>query len=216
MSRYDDMSNGARELLNNFDEIDLAEMLAARPAERCGAQLPSLDGGSLQECVLRPGHQGSHATHDDTRWVEKPAAGYCPHCGRGDVAPTADAYEQQRQRAEQAEVALALLHAGEEPHLDEHTVPTPAQWIWRWNRATPEQRLEVTERIIAEAERASTCLLMAHEKRLPDAEAALARVRALATDAMTHHAAGSNDYEIGVHDFAHTALAALDLQDPRP
>ena len=29
--------------------------------------------------------------------------GYCPACGRGDVAPTADQYEQQRLRAEQAE-----------------------------------------------------------------------------------------------------------------
>ncbi|MFI2632597.1 hypothetical protein ACH5A2_19695 [Streptomyces collinus] len=29
--------------------------------------------------------------------------GYCPSCGRGDVAPSPEAYEQQRQRAEQAE-----------------------------------------------------------------------------------------------------------------
>ncbi|MFE7072682.1 hypothetical protein ACFU96_21630 [Streptomyces sp. NPDC057620] len=34
------------------------------------------------------------------------AAGYCTHCGRGDLAPTADEYEQQRQRADQAEAAL--------------------------------------------------------------------------------------------------------------
>ncbi|MBT2467814.1 hypothetical protein J7E97_07995 [Streptomyces sp. ISL-66] len=34
------------------------------------------------------------------------AAGYCPHCGRGDVAPTADEYEQQRQRAANAEADL--------------------------------------------------------------------------------------------------------------
>ncbi|MFG3660269.1 hypothetical protein [Streptomyces sp. NPDC047706] len=36
-------------------------------------------------------------------------AGYCPHCGRGDCAPTPEAYEQQRQRADQAEAALAEL-----------------------------------------------------------------------------------------------------------
>lgn len=35
--------------------------------------------------------------------------GYCPHCGRGDCAPTADAYEQQRQRAERAETAIIRL-----------------------------------------------------------------------------------------------------------
>lgn len=32
--------------------------------------------------------------------------GYCPSCGRGDVAPTAEEYEQQRQRAAQAEAAI--------------------------------------------------------------------------------------------------------------
>ena len=31
------------------------------------------------------------------------ARGYCPACGRGDAAPTVEDYEQQRQRAEQAE-----------------------------------------------------------------------------------------------------------------
>lgn len=33
-------------------------------------------------------------------------AGYCPSCGRGDVAPSAEEYEQQRQRAERAETEL--------------------------------------------------------------------------------------------------------------
>ncbi|MFD9444975.1 hypothetical protein [Streptomyces sp. NPDC060001] len=33
--------------------------------------------------------------------------GYCPHCGRGDCAPTADEYEQQRQRAERVRKAAA-------------------------------------------------------------------------------------------------------------
>ncbi|MFF5778133.1 hypothetical protein ACFY7Y_14430 [Streptomyces virginiae] len=28
-----------------------------------------------------------------------PAAGYCPHCGRGDAGPTAEGYEELRQRA---------------------------------------------------------------------------------------------------------------------
>ncbi|MCX5522621.1 hypothetical protein OG342_07050 [Streptomyces bobili] len=39
--------------------------------------------------------------------MTEPTTGYCPHCGRGDVAPTPEAYEQQRQRAEQAEAAIA-------------------------------------------------------------------------------------------------------------
>lgn len=39
------------------------------------------------------------------------SAGYCPACGRGDVAPTPEEYEQQRQRAEQAVAALAHVQA---------------------------------------------------------------------------------------------------------
>jgi hypothetical protein len=39
------------------------------------------------------------------------ASGYCPHCGRGDCAPTADEYEQARRRAvtlvERADAARA-------------------------------------------------------------------------------------------------------------
>ncbi|MER7734126.1 hypothetical protein ABTX80_24865 [Streptomyces erythrochromogenes] len=38
--------------------------------------------------------------------VSADAAGYCPQCGRGDAAPTADQYEQQRQRAEHTQTLL--------------------------------------------------------------------------------------------------------------
>jgi hypothetical protein len=38
---------------------------------------------------------------------------------------------------------LARFHEGEEPHEDPLLVATPAQWIWLWNRATPEERLHV-------------------------------------------------------------------------
>lgn len=75
------------------------------PAEHCGHILPGFFTDRWTECVLRPGHQGSHANHEGARWVEKPAAGYCPHCGRGDAGPTADQYEQLRKRARQDAVA---------------------------------------------------------------------------------------------------------------
>jgi hypothetical protein len=39
------------------------------------------------------------------------ARGYCPACGRGDAAPTVADWEQQKQRADQAEAALARVHA---------------------------------------------------------------------------------------------------------
>lgn len=37
--------------------------------------------------------------------------GYCPRCGRGDCSPTADQWLEQRQRAEQAEAAIARVRA---------------------------------------------------------------------------------------------------------
>jgi hypothetical protein len=38
------------------------------------------------------------------------ARGYCPHCGRGDAAPTVTDWEQQKQRADQVEELLHIAH----------------------------------------------------------------------------------------------------------
>ncbi len=38
--------------------------------------------------------------------------------------------------------ALSALQEGEGPYDDERLIPTPGQWIWLWNRATPAERLE--------------------------------------------------------------------------
>lgn len=43
----------------------------------------------------------------DIALAEITADGYCPHCGRGDLAPTADDWAQQAQRADTAEAAVA-------------------------------------------------------------------------------------------------------------
>lgn len=37
------------------------------------------------------------------------ARGYCPHCGRGDAAPTVEDWEQQKQRADRAEAAITRI-----------------------------------------------------------------------------------------------------------
>ncbi|MEU8469543.1 hypothetical protein AB0F30_16740 [Streptomyces sp. NPDC029006] len=37
------------------------------------------------------------------------ARGYCPHCGRGDAAPTVTDWEAERQRAEQAEAVITRV-----------------------------------------------------------------------------------------------------------
>lgn len=43
-----------------------------QPAEHCGELLASFFGTSWVECVLRPGHQGSHASEEGARWFETP------------------------------------------------------------------------------------------------------------------------------------------------
>ncbi|MER6778441.1 MULTISPECIES: hypothetical protein [unclassified Streptomyces] len=158
-------------------EVATVPAAPAQPAERCGDMTESITGTGWYECVLRPGHHGSHADHSNMRWTEiplpkppgrpavafsppvsdgpvepdnpaarrcalafnavgpavnaagywlplsarravaaavlatltDPDAGYCPDCGRGDAGPTAEQYEQQRQRADTAASRLAAL-----------------------------------------------------------------------------------------------------------
>jgi len=56
-----------------------------------------------------------------------------------------------------AEAALAAIHEGEEPYEDKRVVPTPGQWIWRWNRATPAERLSRAQRILADWAQVTHC-----------------------------------------------------------
>ncbi|MFZ3473129.1 hypothetical protein ACODT3_10655 [Streptomyces sp. 4.24] len=108
----------ARTIADAF-EVPLHLIDTTQPAEHCGTILRSIWDQPPTECVLRPGHQGSHADHHGARWVETPAAGYCPHCGRGDAGPTADQYEQQRKRAEQAEGAFLRFRGQVQAIADE-------------------------------------------------------------------------------------------------
>ncbi|MET9445330.1 hypothetical protein [Streptomyces sp. NPDC006610] len=92
--------------------------------------------------------------------------------------------DEQYARAEAAEAEIARLRAGEEPSWDAVSVPTPGQWVARWNAASAEERLEVAQRVIEDSARAARCFEMAHENHIArcrvsaDAQAALARVRA--------------------------------------
>jgi hypothetical protein len=51
------------------------------------------------------------ALYDRLEALQAVARGYCPECGRGDAGPTAEDWEQQRQRADRAEAALARVRA---------------------------------------------------------------------------------------------------------
>lgn len=54
------------------------------------------------------------------------------------------------------------LRAGEQPHHDEYTQATPAQWIWHWNEATPEQRLRMAAHVQRAAAAESICFMGDH------------------------------------------------------
>jgi hypothetical protein len=84
------------------------------------------------------------------------------------------------------EAQLAALRQDEEPHEDDRVVPTPAQWIWRWNRAAPEQRLQVAEKAIADADHFYQCFMNAWPDRARDAEARLAAARARIAELERH------------------------------
>jgi len=74
---------------------------------------------------------------------------------------------EARHRAEQE---LARLHEGEETTEghDPAVMYTNGQWLYRFNRDDPAERLQVIEALRREAARGSNCFLMAHEKRLSE------------------------------------------------
>lgn len=56
--------------------------------------------------------------YDDLDELRAVARGYCPACGRGDAAPTVEHWEEQRDRASQAEQQLRLTDAMRQQNLD--------------------------------------------------------------------------------------------------
>ncbi|MDT0377296.1 hypothetical protein RM572_00710 [Streptomyces sp. DSM 42041] len=71
---------------------------------------------------------------------------------------------------------LDALQAGEEPQHDEAAVCTPAQWIWLWNRAPLEKRLDVAARAMADGQRAHRCFLLDHDGQVEELRQARARL----------------------------------------
>lgn len=59
---------------------------------------------------------------------------------------------------------LAALHEGEEePTSVRLPSPTPAEWLWLWNRVDPARRLEVAAQVIDAGVKAGTCFQADHE-----------------------------------------------------
>ncbi|MFE2965535.1 hypothetical protein ACFXKC_18015 [Streptomyces sp. NPDC059340] len=104
------------------------------------------------------------------------------HHDRLDLAEMVVALHQLE---EAARTELAAFHAGEEPVTNPAVMHTPAQWIWQWNRATPEKRLQVAEAAMRDGAAAHDCRINGHTERIHDgrhAEMALNEVRNVVAD----------------------------------
>lgn len=80
----------------------------------------------------------------------------------------------RKQRDAQA-AELEQLRAGEESGWDHSIVPTPGQYIARWNQVTPEKRLSMAAEIIEGMKRSSECLMEDHAGRIAQLRAEAAR-----------------------------------------
>ncbi|MFF2100971.1 hypothetical protein [Streptomyces sp. NPDC058202] len=80
----------------------------------------------------------------------------------------------RKQRDAQA-TELEQLRAGEESGWDHSIVPTPGQYIARWNQVTPEKRLSMAAEIIEGMKRSSECLMEDHAGRIAQLRAEAAR-----------------------------------------
>ncbi|MGW0821805.1 hypothetical protein [Streptomyces sp. NPDC002845] len=95
------------------------------------------------------------------------------------------ALDAREDRTAEAEAELARLRAGEEPVTDPYIEHTPGQWLYTWNRLTPEQRLEHAARIMRDCVDASQCFMENHRRRLSEESKAwvrLARVEDVVAD----------------------------------
>lgn len=183
---------------------------AGRCAQRGAVDLPPAGRcGNDPRTVLSPGDQvavdeyraflsqrkrarDAEATIQRITAVRDEWAGHCIHFQTGWLLSDLSAALDGRPKPEHdsaghhapdcsAAVELARLHEGEERYVDETVVQTPAQWIWCWNRATPEERLKGAARILERGDRASRCVERGHEKQialLQADRAAVARTRA--------------------------------------
>lgn len=129
---------------------------------------------SLEQQLAASREEASSLGREVNRWVAL-AAGH-QHWGQRRW----NAWKSARARAQRAQTELTRLRAGEEPGWDPLVVPTPGQWIARFNRASAEERLDVAKRVIGYTARAGECFEMNHARRLEEdreAQVAMARVR---------------------------------------
>ncbi|MFF9043306.1 hypothetical protein [Streptomyces parvulus] len=88
--------------------------------------------------------------------------------GARGVATLANTVRTQREELQRAETAFAHLREGEVPLAEgQHpATASPAQWLWLWNRSTPDERLARAEQIIKVSQEAAACFLEKHDPNL--------------------------------------------------
>lgn len=133
---------------------------------------------------------------DQLEALQAVARGYCPECGRGDAGPTAEDWERQRRRADEAEAQLRLVDAMRQQNLD-----AAAAAIQRAD--TAEARLHHLQ---ATSEAAGILLTRTTDER-DQLRAAVDRAR----EAAAHYL---HEYEDGEDPCAAAVLAALDQPGP--
>jgi len=101
------------------------------------------------------------------------------------LAAAREALASATVRAAHAEAELARLRAGEEDGYVQFTEPTPGQWLWQFNQASAEHRLNAIGALLRDAAKGRDCFFLGHEGRVHDgrhAEMALAEVRQVVAD----------------------------------
>ncbi|MDX5563753.1 hypothetical protein PYK79_10860 [Streptomyces sp. ID05-04B] len=88
----------------------------------------------------------------------------------------------RKQRDAQA-AEVERLRAGEESATEQGVIPTPGQWIRKWNQATAEKRLNMAAQILEAMTRSSNCFMADHEAQITSLRAELERSRAKSPDA---------------------------------
>lgn len=77
------------------------------------------------------------------------ARGYCPHCGRGDAAPTAEQWLEQKQRAERAEHARDAAEEAERRMLEQRQEMAAERYAWQERGDKAEAELTETRNALA-------------------------------------------------------------------
>lgn len=123
-------------------------------------------------------HMQFGVVHPDGTTEMLPCADWCYACKLEKAQAERDQFaagaplicsdERHEAKVRGLEAELARLHEGEKPYLDERIIPTPAQVIWDWNRATPERRLAKAEAYLANFLSASACVSGHHVEQLAE------------------------------------------------